>query len=130
RVVSNDVRLLVVDDEPDMGLISQALGKRCGWTVNHRLNAATAWEYLREQLPDLVLVDVRLPGISGPELCRRVRSDGRRAGLKLALFTHGGVPEDVAEGLEAGVPYLVNKESICQPEAWQERIREILAAPP
>jgi hypothetical protein len=49
--------------------------------------------------------------------------------MRLALFTHTGMPDDVAEGLEAGAPFLVSKELVCQVDAWRERVSEILAAP-
>jgi CheY-like chemotaxis protein len=74
-----------------------------------------------------VLLDVNLPGTSGVELCRRVRQAPGLAALPVALFTHGGVPQDVAAGWEAGADFLVSKDLVCRPADWRGRLAEILA---
>ncbi len=118
--------VLLVEDSPDLALIVSALGRRGGYAVECRTDVAGAWEYLAGAMPDLVLLDLRLPGESGLELCRRVRAEKRLAQLPVALFGHGGLTADLAAALEAGVDFFVAKELTSQPVAWQRRLAEIL----
>jgi CheY-like chemotaxis protein len=120
-------RLLLVEDAPDVALIAQRLAGRVGWEVTHRADVASAWDCVRQAAPDLVLLDLNLLGERGEELCRRVRAAPETARLPVALFVHWGCPEDVVSGLEAGADYVVAKDLLAQPEAWQSRLREILA---
>ena len=119
--------LLLVDDAPDLGAVVRSLGRRCGCEVACRPDAASAWEYLQTARPDLVLLDVGLPGESGLELCRRLRATPALADLRLALFSHWGLPADVAAGLDAGADFLFSKDLVCQPDEWRRRLFEALA---
>lgn len=121
--------ILLVDDEPEMGIIVKALGQRHGWRVTHAADARAASAWLRANVPDLVLLDICLPGVNGPEWCRQVRVEPHLAELRVALFTQGSVPAHVVEGLDAGAQYLVVKDLVCRPDEWRTRLGEILAAP-
>jgi CheY-like chemotaxis protein len=121
-------RLLLVEDAPDVALIVERLGRRMGLVVAHRPDVASAWDCVRDALPDLILLDLNLPGERGEALCRRVRARPETAHLRIALFTHWDRPEDIVSGLEAGGEFVVSKDLLARPEAWQARLREILAA--
>ncbi len=117
--------LLLVDDSQEMGLIVRSLARRIGWEAAARLDAETAWQALGELQPDLILLDVNLPGASGLEWLRRVRQTPDFAGLTVALYTHWGLPTDVAAGLEAGVDFVFDKDLATRPADWQRRLLEI-----
>ena len=117
--------LLLVDDSSDMGLIVASLGRRAGWEVTTRPDAETAWDALGERRPDLVLLDVNLPGANGLDWLRRVRRTPAFADLPVALYTHWGLPADVAAGLEAGVDFVFDKDLATRPPDWQRRLEEI-----
>jgi len=121
-------RLLLVEDAPDAALIVERLGRRMGLEVTHRADVASAWDCVRQAPPDLILLDLNLPGERGEALCRRVRAAPDTAGLPIALFVHWGCPEDVASGLDAGADYVVSKDLLARPAAWQARLREILGS--
>jgi CheY-like chemotaxis protein len=120
-------RLLLVDDAPEIALIVQRLARRAGQELTTCPDVASAWEYLADGRPDLVILDLNLPGTSGLELCRRIRGSPDLAQLPVALFSQGDRPEDLAAGLEAGVDFVLSKELLCQPEQWQARLEEVLA---
>ncbi len=122
-------KLLVVDDAPEIGFIVQRFGRRCGHQIVTCPDVPTAWDYLSQQQPDLLIVDVNLPGESGLVLCRRVRETAQLARLPMALFSHWERPGDIAAGLEAGSNYVISKSVLCRPEDWQLRIREIISFP-
>ncbi len=117
--------LLLVDDAPEMGLIVRSLARRAGWDVTVRIDAEAAWHSLDERRPDLILLDVNLPGASGLDWLRRVRGTPELAGLTVALYTHWGLPADVAAGLDAGVDFVFDKDLATRPADWQQRLAEI-----
>ncbi len=120
--------VLLVDDVPELGILVALLGKRAGHEVVCRPGVASAWDYLKDHRPDLILLDVHLPDGDGLELCRRVRATPSLADLPIALFSHWGRTDDLAAGLEAGIDYLVPKDLVSQPAEWRRRLEEILPA--
>jgi DNA-binding response OmpR family regulator len=119
-------RLLVVDDVPDITLIVRRLSQRFGHEVIGCLDAASAWAPLFER-PDLVILDLNLPGESGLDLCRRIRATPTLADLPIALFSHCERPEDIVAGLESGIDYVLSKDLLGRPDQWQQRLHELLS---
>ncbi len=119
--------LLVVDDSAELGMVVSVLGRRGGQEVVVCPDAPAGWAFLEQRRPDLVLLDHNLPGVSGVELCSAIRATPDLAGLRVALFGHWHLPQDMILELEAGVDFVVSKELITEPDAWQTRLREILA---
>lgn len=122
-------RLLLVDDEPHLGLILARIARQANLDFASRCDAGGALDFLQQNRPDLILLDVNLPGMSGVELLRRLRSSPQAevSGLKVALFCQSGLGGDVAAGWKAGADYLVVKDLVGQPEALRQRIVTILA---
>jgi PAS domain S-box-containing protein len=118
--------IVLVEDQADVGLIIQKLGKRDGLTITWFPTAEEAWEYLRKQRADLLLFDVNLPGMSGVELCQRIRALDHLKDTPVAMFT----PDQDAEKLEelrgAGADYFLTKDLLCQPAEWQRNIKALL----
>jgi CheY-like chemotaxis protein len=123
-------QLLLVDDMPEVGLIVQRLGRRAGVTVVHRLRAEDAWDYLRQNRPDLVLLDVNLPGMSGPDLCRQLRATPGLADLPIAVFSTPAQQEELTAGLLGGPTFLFCKDLLARPDDFQRRLEELLRAGP
>jgi CheY-like chemotaxis protein len=118
--------LLLVDDSPEVHALVAHLCKRATLQLDWCPGVEAAWEFLQRSQPDLVLLDVQMPQLSGIELCRRIRAhQGQLRSLPIALFTHWGLPDDVLAGLEAGVDYVVSKDLLSNPANWQCRVTEI-----
>lgn len=125
-VTSAGARLVLVDDQSDVGLIIQKLGRRDGLDVRWFPTAEEAWPHLQEHHADLILLDVNLPGMSGVDLCRKLRGFAKTAQTPVALFT----PDQDADKLEtlrrAGVDFFLTKDLLCEPSHWQQKIQELL----
>jgi CheY-like chemotaxis protein len=117
--------LLLVDDDPELALVVRVLSRRVGHGLEWRPSVPAAREWLRDGQPDLVLVDVNLPGESGLLLIREL-SAAPRPGQALALFSHWGVPGDVAAGLDAGADFVLSKDLVARPKDWERRVHQIL----
>lgn len=107
RADGNPVRVLVVDDEPVLAeLVSMALRYE-GWDIATAGDGATAIALARENPPDVVVLDVMLPDMSGLEVLRTLRQ--QTPGLPLLLLTAKDSVEDRIAGLTAGGDDYVTK---------------------
>ncbi|MDR2886182.1 MAG: response regulator transcription factor [Rikenellaceae bacterium] len=95
-------RILLVDDEPDIIEFIQYNLVKEGYTVETAANGAEAVEKAAAFRPQLVLLDVMMPGMDGYEACRRIRSDARTAGTLIAFLTARGEDDSQIEGFDAG----------------------------
>src|SRR5579884_2850426 len=119
--------LLLVDDAPEMGMIVDRYCRRAGWELTACGDAAEAeGRLLTEGRPDLLLVDLKLPGVGGVELCRRLRGRPATAGLWIALYSQWGTTGDIPAGLDAGADFVVAKNLAARQEPWTRRVAEIL----
>lgn len=102
-------RLLAVDDDTDLlALIAKVLGE--DYEVLTAADPGTALELAAaEPLPDLVLLDVDMPGASGFELIRILKDDAKTAHIPVVFLTARGDPQDQAEGFELGAADYITK---------------------
>jgi DNA-binding response OmpR family regulator len=101
--------ILVVDDEKDLvDLITFNL-QRNGYQVLSAHNGNDALEIATTKNPDLVILDLMLPGIDGTEVARRLRSDARTANVPIIMLTAKGEETDVVVGLTLGADDYVTK---------------------
>ena len=99
--------VLVVEDNPLNLELIEAVLEREGYHVVSAGSGEEAEEWLGRLHPDLVLLDIGLPGMSGLELARRIKADPRTADIPLVALSAHALPEDRAAALEAGcVDYL------------------------
>ncbi|HPS57618.1 MAG TPA: response regulator [Spirochaetota bacterium] len=78
-------KLLVIDDEDFIRMPIQDYFEDCGWEVVPFSSAEDALAYLKDEMADCVIVDVRLPGMSGPEFI--VRASALRPGIRFVIYT-------------------------------------------
>jgi two-component system alkaline phosphatase synthesis response regulator PhoP len=101
--------ILAIDDEKDLiELVRYNLEKE-GFRVRGALDGETGLAMAMQEIPDVVLVDLMLPGIDGLEVCRRLRSDSRTAGIPLIMLTAKAAESDRIVGLELGADDYVTK---------------------
>ena len=106
-------RILIVDDEPAIrDMVAVAL-RRGDYEPVHAGDAREAAEAIAERVPDLILLDWMLPGISGLELARRWRRDELTRAVPVIMLTARGEENDRVSGLESGVDdYVVKPFSV------------------
>ena len=102
-------RILVVDDEPDLLELVEYNLRAAGYTVITAKDGASAMAEVRQKRPDLVLLDVMLPDISGTEVCRRLRRDPETSRIPIMMLTARGQEIDRVVGFELGADDYVVK---------------------
>src|SRR5689334_5908300 len=107
--VATKKRVLVVDDERDLlDLITYNLGRN-GYTVLPAFDGLSALEIARREIPDLILLDLMMPGLDGTEVARRLKADSRTAAIPIIMLTARGEETDVVVGLTLGADDYVTK---------------------
>jgi len=113
--------VLVVDDEPTIREIVVTYLKRDGYRTLEAADGDRARELIESERPDLVVLDVMLPGTDGLELCRRIRAGSH---LPVIMLTARGEESDRIVGLELGADDYVTKPF--SPRELAARVRSVL----
>jgi two-component system, OmpR family, phosphate regulon response regulator PhoB len=116
--------ILVVEDEPAILELLKVNLVDAGYEVREAPDAETAQQSLKQQLPDLVLLDWMLPGQSGLALARQLRGDARTRELPIIMVTARADEADKVAGLEAWVDDYVTKPF--SPRELKARIKSVL----
>jgi two-component system phosphate regulon response regulator PhoB len=117
-------RVLVVDDEPDLLELVRVNLSQSGYTVETAASGTDALAALRRAPPDVMVLDLMLPDLSGTELCARVRADQRLTGLPIIMLTAKSEEIDRVVGLELGADDYVTKPF--SPRELALRVRAVL----
>ncbi|MBP7589944.1 MAG: response regulator [Thermoanaerobaculia bacterium] len=102
-------RILVVEDEPDIAEVLQFNLERAGFSVAVERRGDSALEAIRRRAPDLVVLDLMLPGLDGLELARLLKRDPATSALPLVMLTAKGEELDRIVGLELGADDYIPK---------------------
>jgi len=103
------MRVLVVDDHFLNVKLLEARLTIARYAVDTAMSGPEALEKIAADRPDLVLLDVMMPGMDGYEVCRRIRQDPATARLPVVMITALDKPSDRAMGLEAGADDFLTK---------------------
>ena len=117
-------RILVVDDEPDLLELVRVNLDQAGLRVETAESGREALELLHRAPPDLLILDLMLPDVSGTEICRRVRSDPDLSQLPIIMLTAKAEEVDRVVGLELGADDYVTKPF--SPRELLLRVRAVL----
>ncbi len=102
--------VLVADDDPVSRTVVAAILRRGGYAVRMASDGAEAWNVLQTtKPPPLAVIDWMMPGLDGPEICRRLRTLATQTPTYVILLTSRDAPADVVAGLEAGADDYVTK---------------------
>jgi len=116
--------ILVIEDEAEIRDMLRFSLERAEYTVQEAETAEIALEKLQGKLPDLLLVDWMLPGISGVELIRRLRKDELTAAIPAIMLTARGEETDKLKGFDSGVDDFLTKPF--SPKELMARIKALL----
>ena len=116
--------ILVADDDRDILSLVTVRLERSGYRVLQASDGAKALELAREQAPDLAVLDLMMPGLTGLEVTRALRDDERTREVPVILLTARVQESDVQKGLEAGATAYVKKPF--SPQELRDRVDALL----
>ncbi len=106
--------ILVVDDTPAYLRMTNQLLAEQGYVVRPALTGKRALEYCQIELPDLILLDIRLPDIDGFEVCRQLKADTRTADIPIIFFSVAQGERDKARAFAEGGVDFVSKPFLAE----------------
>jgi DNA-binding response OmpR family regulator len=103
-------KILVIDDEKDFTSILRVFLESRGYRVIEANNAVESGLYLDMENPDLIIIDLRMPGIDGFDACRAIRKNPKTMNLPIFIVSGLTSEEDIKKGLKAGANKYFIKE--------------------
>jgi len=121
--------ILIVDDEPNVVVPIQFLMEQQGYRVMIAERGEDALDLIYQYKPDLVLLDIMLPGIDGYEVCEIIRLNPNYRKVKIIFLTARGREEEIAKGLALGADAYITKpfsntELVAKVKALLEKTNE------
>lgn len=112
--------ILVVDDEEAISSYLRRKLAKLGYSVLVAADGEKAFELAFSQLPDIILMDVKLPKMTGTEVCRKLKADQRTAAIPVLLLSAKAQPAEIKEGLDAGA-----NRYLCKPISFPDILAEL-----
>ena len=117
-------RILVAEDDPDIGSLLEHYLKKAGFLATLVASGREVMPQVKRDSPDLVVLDLMLPGLDGLQLCRAIRADANTAAIPIIMLTAKAEESDRIIGLELGADdYITKPFSLREVEA---RIKSVL----
>lgn len=117
-------KVIVVDDEPFILMMIEDKLKRAGIQVIALRESRDAFQVIKQERPDLLILDWMMPELSGIELCRMVKSDEELKDTPVFLLTAKGQDTDKQLGLKSGATLYITKPF--SPKALLDMVNKVL----
>jgi CheY-like chemotaxis protein len=104
-------KILIVDDEVSLVQVCQIILQEAGHEVRGAVNGRQALRMIDEEMPDFILLDVMMPGMSGIEVCRIIRQEHQSPAPVIVMYTADGRAEVRADSMAAGADALITKQN-------------------
>ena len=117
-------RILVVDDEPDILLLVKKILETAGYYVDTASTGHEALEKVRKVSPNLIVLDLMLPGLDGYQICGILRHDRFSMKIPILILTARAQPKDYELGMKVGANAYMTKPF--EPPALLMKIEELL----
>ena len=102
-------KILIVDDEPAIRFLISATLEDEGYELFEAADGLEASELIQENRPDLVILDVMMPGLTGYELCSRIKQDPVTQKIQVIMLTAKAQEQDKLQSRQAGADYYLRK---------------------
>lgn len=120
KIAINTARVLVIDDEPDITEIVDSFLTEAGYTVAVENSSERALDAAREFKPDVILLDIMMPGTSGYDICQRIKAETDLAHIPVIFLTGKDRGDDMGRSFKSGGDMYIKKPFSC------ERLLEIV----
>ncbi|MFQ5816237.1 MAG: PleD family two-component system response regulator, partial [Candidatus Hydrothermarchaeaceae archaeon] len=102
-------RIMIVDDEPNIMVLTRKMLEKKGYEVSEAKSGEECLKRLKQEKPDLILLDVMLRGEDGWEICKKIKSAEETKGIPVVMFTIRGSEDSVEKSMECGADAHISK---------------------
>ena len=120
-------RIVLAEDEPQIAKLVEFKLKKEGYQVTWKENGEEALKAIKEEKPDLILLDVMMPVMDGYEVLRRLKEDENLKSIPVIMLTARAQEKDVVKGIDMGAEDYITKPF--HPAELLARVKRILAKP-
>lgn len=117
-------RILLIEDEEDIAALIKLQGELSGYKIHVEVDGVNGYRAVERETPDLVILDVMLPGQNGFDICRKIKSNPELKNTPVLMLTAKSEEIDIVLGLELGADDYVSKPF--SPKILFSRIKAIL----
>ncbi len=117
-------KILIAEDEPDIRDLIMFTLRFGGYEVVSAVNGEEAVSLAKQEIPDLIILDVRMPRMTGYEACAAIKTDGRLKDIPVIFLSAKGQESEIQAGLQVGATEYLLKPFA--PFQLTERIKEVL----
>jgi DNA-binding response OmpR family regulator len=118
-------KILIAEDEPDIRDLIAFTLRFAGYEVVSCSNGEEAVELAKKESPDMILLDVRMPRMTGYDACKEIKSDPTMKDVPVVFLSAKGQESEIRDGMEAGAEEYLLKPFA--PDQLTERVRSVLA---
>ena len=128
-MTSAEKTVMIIEDEADAAELFAEMMRVSGFRVLKTLSSAPAIDIMTAEQPDIVLLDIMMPGISGLDILREMREDPALANIPVVIVSAKAMPADIRHGMEAGAStYLTKPVGFLElKEAVERALRQLKA---
>lgn len=101
--------ILLVDDEPDIRVLTRMMLEKAGHSVVEAVNGEEGLEMLKKHRPDLILLDVMMPGMKGWKVCEKIKANKKTMNIPVVMFTIRASEDSVKKSYECGADAHISK---------------------
>ncbi len=109
RGTMNKIKILLIEDEEDISSLIKLQGELAGYKVLTEADGLNGYMAVEKERPDVIVLDVMLPGLSGLDVCRKIRANSDFDGTPIIIISAKSEELDVVLGLELGADDYVSK---------------------
>lgn len=113
-------KVLIVDDDPNILMSLEFLMRKNGYNVLIARNGTEARELVKENLPDLLLLDIMMPDVDGYQICKEVKSGAKTKHAKVIFISAKTKESDIQKGYQTGADLYITK-----PFATKELVKKV-----
>jgi len=124
--MADSPRILLVDDEPDLVHLVSARLQAAGYQVTTAADGQQALDLVRQEKPDLIILDLMLPKVNGYKVCRLLKFDDRYRKIPILIFTARAQEEDIRLATDCGAEAYLTKPFEAQ--VLLAKLSDLLAA--
>ncbi len=118
-------KILIADDERDIRDLITFTLRFAGYEVVPTTNGEEAYQAALREIPDLILLDVRMPRMTGYQACQQIKADARTRHIPVVFLSAKGQEGEVQTGLEAGAAEYILKPF--SPDQLTDKVKSLLA---
>ena len=108
-MISSEKTVLIIEDEPDAAELFAEMMRVSGFRVQKTSSSTPAINMMTAEKPDVVLLDIMMPEVSGLDILRQMRRDPALARIPVIVVSAKGMPADIRNGMEAGASTYLTK---------------------